>query len=314
MQLPARQRNRRPVPVLSLPLRPHRTPLHATAGPSPYLASLYAPTEHHFTGKERDTESGNDYFGARYYASSMGRFMSPDWSAKVAPVPYAKLDNPQTLNLYAYVGNDPMTRFDADGHAIQLLGEKAAQGEELHEVQNEMDNNEARERLYSNSGTNGRTFVGVKGDLASFEALGPSEKRLGEVIKDQQIVEFGFTKKDLSKFGGSATFDKGEDGGNQNIRILINKQQTLDIGASNLCCTPWGQMKFLGQMKSPAWDIRNLTIDITFWHELGHAWAGLHGKPVTQKDSGPDAVEWENEKRKQTYGDFGPNNAPRAKD
>ena len=34
------------------------------------------------TGKERDTESGNDYFGARYYASSMGRFMSPDWSAK----------------------------------------------------------------------------------------------------------------------------------------------------------------------------------------------------------------------------------------
>jgi len=30
------------------------------------------------TGKERDTKSGNDYFGARYYASSMGRFMSPD--------------------------------------------------------------------------------------------------------------------------------------------------------------------------------------------------------------------------------------------
>jgi RHS repeat-associated protein len=56
------------------------------------------------SGKERDTESGNDYFGARYYASSMGRFMSPDWSAKVYPVPYAKLDNPQTLNLYAYVG------------------------------------------------------------------------------------------------------------------------------------------------------------------------------------------------------------------
>ena len=30
------------------------------------------------TGKERDTESGNDYFGARYYGSSMGRFLSPD--------------------------------------------------------------------------------------------------------------------------------------------------------------------------------------------------------------------------------------------
>jgi RHS repeat-associated protein len=83
---------------------------------SPYIASLTAPTEHHFTGKERDSESGNDYFEARYYSSAMGRFISPDWTAKVEPVPYAKLDDPQTLNLYAYVGNNPMTRDDDDGH------------------------------------------------------------------------------------------------------------------------------------------------------------------------------------------------------
>ncbi len=69
-----------------------------------------------FTGKDRYTESGNDYFGARYYASSMGRFMSPDWSAKEEPVPYAKLGDPQTLNLYAYVGNNPLSRTDPDGH------------------------------------------------------------------------------------------------------------------------------------------------------------------------------------------------------
>jgi RHS repeat-associated protein len=75
------------------------------------------PDNHHFTGKERDAESGNDYFGARYYASTMGRFMSPDWSAKVEPVPYSKLDNPQTLNLYAYVGNNPLSRTDPTGHA-----------------------------------------------------------------------------------------------------------------------------------------------------------------------------------------------------
>ncbi len=68
------------------------------------------------TGKERDAESGNDYFGARYYASSMGRFMSPDWAAKAEPVPYAKLDDPQSLNLYAYVGNNPLRRVDKDGH------------------------------------------------------------------------------------------------------------------------------------------------------------------------------------------------------
>ena len=75
---------------------------------------MFSPS--HFTGKERDTESGNDYFEARYYSSAMGRFMSPDWSAQEEPVPYAKLDNPQSLNLYAYVLNNPLTSEDPDGH------------------------------------------------------------------------------------------------------------------------------------------------------------------------------------------------------
>jgi RHS repeat-associated protein len=74
------------------------------------------PDNHHFTGKERDAESGNDYFGARYFASSMGRWMSPDWSAKIKPVPYSKLDDPQTLNLYAYLRDNPLAGVDADGH------------------------------------------------------------------------------------------------------------------------------------------------------------------------------------------------------
>jgi RHS repeat-associated protein len=82
------------------------------------------PTEQHFTGKERDAESGLDYFGARYYASTMGRFISPDWSAKAEPVPYAKLDNPQSLNLYAYMMNNPLAGVDPDGHLSE-------QGEQL---------------------------------------------------------------------------------------------------------------------------------------------------------------------------------------
>jgi len=65
-------------------------------------ASLSSPRSRN-TGKERDAESGNDYFDARYYSSAMGRFMSPDWSAQEQPVPYATLDNPQTLNLYSYM-------------------------------------------------------------------------------------------------------------------------------------------------------------------------------------------------------------------
>ena len=57
---------------------------------------------------------------ARYYSSAMGRFMSPDWSAKIMPVPYAKLDNPQSLNLYSYVWNNPLSRNDPDGHVVAL--------------------------------------------------------------------------------------------------------------------------------------------------------------------------------------------------
>jgi RHS repeat-associated protein len=87
--------------------------------------SISAPTEHHFTGKERDAESGLDYFGARYYGSNMGRFMSPDWSAKQEPVPYSKLDNPQSLNLYAYEFNNPLGGVDADGHGCGGPGEAA---------------------------------------------------------------------------------------------------------------------------------------------------------------------------------------------
>ena len=66
------------------------------------------PTENHFTGKERDIETGNDYMFARYYNSATGRFLSPDWSAKAEPVPYAKLDDPQSLNLYQFVRNNPI--------------------------------------------------------------------------------------------------------------------------------------------------------------------------------------------------------------
>jgi len=62
---------------------------------------------------------GLDYFGARYYASSMGRWMSPDWAAKLTTVPYANFGDPQSLNLYQYVGNNPLSRADVDGHCIE---------------------------------------------------------------------------------------------------------------------------------------------------------------------------------------------------
>jgi RHS repeat-associated protein len=84
--------------------------------------------EYKFEGKERDTETGNDDFGARYYTSRFGRWLSADWSSTPIPVPYANLTNPQTLNLYSMVSDDPESFADLEGHcdfnsgcALELL-------------------------------------------------------------------------------------------------------------------------------------------------------------------------------------------------
>ena len=69
------------------------------------------PNQLHFTGKERDTESTNDYFGARYYASNIaGRFLTPD-----TPLVDQKPGDPQSWNLYAYVRNNPLANVDPTG-------------------------------------------------------------------------------------------------------------------------------------------------------------------------------------------------------
>jgi RHS repeat-associated protein len=82
-----------------------------------------------FEGKERDTETGNDDFGARSYSSRFGRWLSADWSSTPVPVPYANLTNPQTLNLYAMVSDDPETSADLDGHTQQAsAGLQAPEG------------------------------------------------------------------------------------------------------------------------------------------------------------------------------------------
>ncbi|MGB7283740.1 MAG: RHS repeat-associated core domain-containing protein [Candidatus Acidiferrum sp.] len=75
-----------------------------------------------FEGKERDTETGNDDFGARYYTDRFGRWLSADWSNVPVAVPYANLTNPQTLNLYAMVSDDPESFADLDGHETFLPG------------------------------------------------------------------------------------------------------------------------------------------------------------------------------------------------
>ena len=65
-----------------------------------------------FTGKERDAETGLDYFGARYFSGAQGRFTSPD--PEIIP---RDITNPQVWNKYAYTLNNPLRNVDPDGRA-----------------------------------------------------------------------------------------------------------------------------------------------------------------------------------------------------
>jgi RHS repeat-associated protein len=87
----------------------------------------YVAKQQRFTGKERDGESGLDYFAARYHSSGWGRFTSVD---PVLPVAKA-LTRPQEWNRYAYVTNNPLRFLDPDGRqtvcgACQGIAERSA--------------------------------------------------------------------------------------------------------------------------------------------------------------------------------------------
>jgi RHS repeat-associated protein len=68
-----------------------------------------------FTGKERDAETGLDYFGARYYGSRIGRFTTTDPAYTIQE----NLVDPQRWNRYAYARNNPLRYVDPDGREVR---------------------------------------------------------------------------------------------------------------------------------------------------------------------------------------------------
>ncbi len=136
-----------------------------------YTSTCPTPNAYKFEGKERDTETQNDDFGARYYSWRFGRWLSADWSAVPAPVPYANLTNPQTLNLYAMVADDPETFADLDGHAANCGGyedatcsltkeeEKRAKGAGIPHANNVTTKTFVDERFIPDGSGFGGTFV-----------------------------------------------------------------------------------------------------------------------------------------------------------
>jgi RHS repeat-associated protein len=136
----------------------------------------------HFTGKMRDTETSLDYFGARYLISAMGRWMTPDWNAKADPVPYGKLYIPQTLNLYGYLRNNPLSGTDADGHCGSGPGDTPCSQVSVHSAVTE----EPRVKLGPKA-VGGARGVKISGTLTDTISIGG--KPTGNIRVSESDIE-----------------------------------------------------------------------------------------------------------------------------
>lgn len=211
--------------------------------------ALDTPNEQHFTGKTHDQESGNDYFGARYYSENMGRFLSPDWNKNPQGVPYADFTNPQTLNLYQYMRNNPLGGVDPDGHDPTILDKEfaaqaAAAGIQVPLLQAQ------QQSPATLTDKNGNTVQGANGKPAlipaGFDVNGVLQA--GKNDKDMRgwapMVGSADTSADLAKFRRGGPWDLQRLSGNFDPRFIdsatiligmyaaaadITRNQILDI-------------------------------------------------------------------------------------
>ncbi len=152
------------------------------------------PLKPGFTGKDRDAETGLDYFGARYLAAAQGRFASAD-----APFADQFPENPQSWNLYSYVRNRPLLYVDPTGEAVELVGDEEERTRLLNGLIRAVGPR-AGAYLYQNrvetknrdGSVSTRYFVGVlaggqSGKGPDFGSINEASMNLAAVIADKQI-------------------------------------------------------------------------------------------------------------------------------
>jgi RHS repeat-associated protein len=232
-------------------------------------------TNHYkFTGKERDPESGLDYFGARYYSNALGRFITPDWSAKPVTVPYADLHDPQTLNQYAYVRNNPISKADPDGHEVVLSGNDKDKAEEQKRiVQNASKKGEAA-LFKTQTDKNGKTDL-VLDKKAAADFKGDHSKGFNMLV---QAIDSKNTATVVLTETDSRTVPQG----NGNFRVELDRNVT--------------GIDQVSPLRSPEGKPIPNPFNIIAGHELlGHARLGMEGKPNGE----PEARHVENQLRKE---------------
>jgi RHS repeat-associated protein len=208
--------------------------------------TIQGPTEHHYTGKERDTESGNDYFGARYYGSSMGRFLSPD-PVIITP---DRLANPQQLNLYAYVANNPLRFIDPTGEILQCVGDDKSRSQCFSDLQQIAG--DAKDRLSMDAKTGVVSFDTKDLDMSKNEGASLVNGLVGSkntydfsvgptIMTDKgpvRVDHIGTDMANLPAFGDQRQIGNPPAGVSDILDIYFNNPNMTRVSNTNLQVAP----------------------------------------------------------------------------
>jgi RHS repeat-associated protein len=181
-------------------------------------ASVNSTNTRHFTGHERDGESGLDYMLARYYNSSLCRLISVD------PIlSSAILEVPQSWNRYSYAWNNPLLLIDPTGETVVLTGAtEENRNAELEAIKHSLHDEEAASQLSIEAieQEDGSTqyVVVIEGDADAFSSSSPTGETIADAIGSTATIEFGFGKNAYTETHGGAYTQK-LDGGNSRITI-----------------------------------------------------------------------------------------------
>lgn len=252
--------------------------------------------------KERDAETGLDFFGARYFSSVHGRFTSADPIFFQNEMP----TDPQRFNLYSYVRNNPLRFIDPKGEAIELLGTEDERKRALAAIQSAVGK-EAGAYLYVNSETdkdgNTRYFVGVRTGIGKdFKDINPVAGEIAPIIADTkivgiQVVEQGTkvghsifsTNQELCKCGATASAGTLKEQANY-VRIFFaipNPGDAYDRAGID--------STYPVEMENAAPGKRD--IGTVMGHELGHARAIMTGAALHSEQSKKASLRLENKVR-----------------
>jgi hypothetical protein len=115
--------------------------------------------------------------------------MTPDWAERPAAVPYADLGNPQSLNLYAYVNNNPITGIDPEGHfrLSYRAGDMGEEGGSIYGGENKDADKKEAEKEQNQQPPQQNTQKKYKSKDAAAEAAGRDMRQR----KNGYGVEYG---------------------------------------------------------------------------------------------------------------------------